>query len=121
MASSTGGIGATVPGACVYASADGATSILVYTQVYPDTSAADSVQPDTLATTLGAAFGVSNAKNVTGIGDKAVEYTSATAGSGGALILVFKANVLIMVIESPASDTSVVESLAKTAVSRLKV
>ena len=110
-----------VPGACFYTSADGKTSVIVFAQVYPDSSAAQAVSAQQVAAALtGAGSGLTNAKPVTGIGDKAVEYTVSGSGSTGTVIFVFKANVLLLIAMSPSPpSTTVVERLATTAVGRL--
>jgi len=109
-------------GLCIYGNqASPQDGLLVIGQSYPDATSAQAVQPEQLAAIYSRLYGISNAKSVSGIGDKAFEYTttSAATGSSGAAIFVFKANILIMIILSPASDTSGVESLARTALSRL--
>lgn len=112
--------GASIPGACIYASSDGSATVFVYAQTYSDTSAADSVQPDQIAAALNGQYGVSNAKPVRGIGDKAFEYTVTSAGSsGGVAIFVFKSNVVLMFVMTPSTNTTALEQLARTAVSRL--
>jgi hypothetical protein len=73
--------GAAVPGACIYASADGSTTVFVIAQAYADASSANSVSPEQLAAALNGAYGIANAKPVTGIGDKAVEYTVTSSAS----------------------------------------
>jgi hypothetical protein len=108
-----------IPGACFYGSADGATSVLVFAQVYPDASSAAAVSPETMAAALNGAYGIANAKVVTGIGDKAVEYTSTSSAGNGAVIFVFKSNVVMFIALTPASGTTALEQLAKTAVGRL--
>jgi hypothetical protein len=110
-----------VPGACFYISADGKTSVIVFAQVYSDSTAAQSVSAEQIAAALtGAGSGLTNAKPVTGIGDKAVEYSVSSSGSSGTVIFVFKSNVLILIAITPApSSTSVIEQLATTAVGRL--
>jgi hypothetical protein len=109
-----------VPGACFYASADGKTSVIVFAQVYPDSSAAQSVSADQIAAALtGVGSGLTNAKAVTGIGDKAVEYTISSSGSSGIVIFVFKSNVLVLIAITPSSSSTVIEQLATTAVGRL--
>jgi hypothetical protein len=115
----TGGV--QIPGACIYGASDSSTAVLVFAQAYPDASAASAVQPDQMAAAFGAQFGVSNAKTVTGIGDKAFEYTATGAAGGGIAIFVFKYNVIMWIIVDPASDPSVIERLARTAVGRLVV
>ena len=111
--------GASIPGACFYGSADGSTSVLVFAQVYPDASSAASVSPETIAASLNGAYGIANAKVVTGIGDKAVEYTSTSSAGNGAVIFVFKSNVVMFIALTPANGTTGIEQLAKTAVGRL--
>lgn len=112
---------ASVPGACFYASADGSTSVLVFAQVYPDTNTAEAVSPDTMAASLNGAVGIANAKVVNGIGDKAVEYTSTSGAGSGAVIFVFKSNVVLFIDITPikAGDTTGLEKLATIAVGRL--
>jgi hypothetical protein len=107
-----------IPGACFYGSADGATSVLVYAQVYPDSSSAASVSPETIAAAMNSS-GIANAKVVNGIGDKAVEYSTTSSGRDGAVIFVFKSNVVMFISLTPATGTSALEQLAKTAVGRL--
>jgi hypothetical protein len=113
--------GASIPGACFYSSTDGSTSVLVFAQVYPDASSAAAVSPETMAASLNGAYGIANAKVVTGIGDKAVEYTSTSTSSGGkgAVIFVFKSNVVMFIALTPANDTTGVEKLATVAVGKL--
>ena len=115
-----GSSGAQVPGACFYTSADGKSTVIVFAQTYPDATTAQSVSPEQIAAgiNLGGA-GVANAKAVTGIGDKAVEYTITSSGSDGTAIFVFKSNVLILIAVSPATSSTAVELLARTAVGRL--
>ena len=116
-ASASGGI--SIPGSCIYASSDGASTVFVYAQTYPDTSTADAVSADQVAAALSGQYSISNAKSVTGIGDKAFEYTATSSGSTGVAIFVFKANVVLMILLSPSTDATIVEALARTAVSRL--
>jgi hypothetical protein len=113
--------GAQIPGACIYSSSDGTTNVIVIAQAYADATSADAVSPEQLAATLNGAYGITNAKTVSGIGDKAVEYTvsSQAAGSTGTVIFVFKSNVVIMIAISPLSDTTKLEDLARTAIGKL--
>ena len=113
------GSGIAIPGACVYTSADGASTVFVYAQTYPDINTADAVSADQVAAALSGQYGITNAKSVSGIGDKAFEYTATSAGSTGVAIFVFKANVVLMILLSPSTDATKVEALARTAVSRL--
>ncbi|HEX2681811.1 MAG TPA: hypothetical protein VHQ03_11020, partial [Candidatus Dormibacteraeota bacterium] len=113
--------GVVIPGACVYVSQDGKSAVFIYAQVYSDTTSADAITPDQLAAIMQGQYGISQAKVVEGIGDKAVEYTTtaASSGSSGIAIFVFKANVVLFIILSPSTNSAAVEALAKTAVGRL--
>ena len=115
------GAGAPGTGACIYGSADGTSSVFVIAEAYPDATSANAVSPEQLAAALNGAYGIANAKSVSGIGDKAVEYTttSAASGSTGAVIFVFKSNVVIVIVISPLTDTKKLEDLARTAVGNL--
>ena len=112
--------GAQIPGACFYASADGRSTVVVFAQTYPDATTAQSVSPEQIAAgiNLGGA-GVASARPVSGIGDKAVEYSITSAGSEGTAIFVFKSNVLILIAVSPSASSTAIELLARTAVGRL--
>ena len=116
-----GSAGPQVPGACIYISADGATSVFVIANAYPDASSADALSPEQLAAAFSGVYGITNAKPVSGIGDKAVEYTATATASGttGAVIFVFKANVIMVIAISPLTDTTKLEDLARTAVGNL--
>ena len=126
--------GVAVPGACFYTNPtpspnpDGtfpspppSAGLLVFGQAYPDASTADAVQPNQLAAGYASLYGISNAHEVKGIGDKAFEYsaTSSQSGSNGIAIIVFKSNVLLFIIMSPSSDSTKIEALASAAVGRL--
>lgn len=113
--------GAPVPGACIYNSADGATTVFVIANAYPDATSADALSPEQLAAAFSGVYGITNAKPVSGIGDKAVEYTATSTGSGttGAVIFVFKGNVVMVIAISPLTDTTKLENLARTAVGNL--
>jgi hypothetical protein len=111
--------GASIPGACFYGTADGSTSVLVFAEFYPDASSAAAVSPESMAASLNGAYGIANAKVVTGIGDKAVEYSSTSSAGNGAVIFVFKSNVVMFIALTPASGTTGIEQLARTAVGRL--
>ena len=111
---------------CIYAGqkADGTSvSVFVYAQTYSDTKTADAVSPDQVAAAFKGQFGVSDAKSVSGIGDKAFEYTatatSGAANSSGVVIFVFKANVVLLVAVTPTTDQSKAEGLARVAVGNL--
>jgi len=111
--------GASIPGACIYGTQDSQASVFIFAQTYPDTSTAQSISPDQMAAILNGQYGVSNARPVNGIGDKAFEYTATTASSSGIAIFVFKANAVIMIVMSPTTDSRALEVMARTAVSRL--
>ena len=112
------GAGTQTPGICVYGSSDGASSVFVLAQVYPDTTTADSISPEQMAAVMNGQMGVTNAKSVQGIGDKAFEYTATSSSGGGIAIFVFKANVVLMIALSPTTDSAKVEALARAAVGR---
>jgi hypothetical protein len=110
-----------MPGSCFYMTADGKKGVIVFAQVYTDSNTAQSVSVAQIAAALtGAGNGLGNAKVVTGIGDKAVEYSVSSSGSTGLVIFVFKSNVLLMIAMLPSPPSpSVIEQLATTAVGRL--
>jgi hypothetical protein len=114
-----GASGVQVPGACFYVSSDGRTSVVVYAQAYPDATTADAISSQQIAAAINSGSGVTNAKSVSGIGDKAVEYSITTGGGNGIVIFVFKSNVVVMVAVTPATSSTAIEQLAKTAVGRL--
>jgi hypothetical protein len=77
------------------------------------------VQPDQVAAALAGQMGITNSHSVTGIGDKAFEYTATGSAGAGIAIFVFKANVVMMIAVDPTSTSGTIEQLARTAVSRL--
>jgi hypothetical protein len=106
---------------CSYASSDGKTMLLVFGEVLPDASAAQQVQPNQLAQSFNTGYGLTSAKPLNGIGDKAVE-ASLSGGSGqtGTIIFILKANVVLMLVLEPApADTSGFEKLAKDSADNL--
>jgi hypothetical protein len=111
--------GGAVPGACFYASSDGKTFVIVYAQSLPDATAAQGFSPDAIAAALTSGSGLTNPKILTGIGDKAVEYTINSSGSTGNLIFVAKANVVMMIVITPSTSSTAIENLAKSAVGHL--
>ena len=112
---------AAFPGACFYTSSDGTTSVLVFAQAEASATAAQNMDPNQITAAFAGVYGIKNAHAVSGIGDKAFEYTatSSQSNSNGIAIFVFKANVLIFIVMSPSTDSAKIETLAKTAVSRL--
>lgn len=108
-----------VPGACFYSSTDGKTTVLVFAQVYPDSTTADAVKPDQIAAAINSGYGVTNATAVTVNGAKAVEYTL-TGAATGYVIFVFKSNVIIMIAVTPSATDSPARQLATIAVGNLK-
>jgi hypothetical protein len=113
------GGGIQMPGLCVYGASGSSSSVFVFAQVYPDATAANAVQPDQVAAALAGQLGVSNARSVKGIGDKAFEYTASGSAGGGIAIFVFRYNVVMMIAVDPTSDPSKIEQLARNAVGRL--
>ena len=114
-----GGAGATPTGACIYASSDGTASVIVFAQAYPDSTSAEAVSPAQIAAAINNGAGVTNAKAVTGIGDKAVEYSTTAGGGNGSVIFVFKSNVVMMIAVTPAPSSTALEQLARNAVGKL--
>src|SRR5437899_2759734 len=110
--------GGQTPGICIYGSSDSSASVFVLAQVYPDETTADSISPEQMAAVLNGQMGVANAKAVSGIGDKAFEYTVTSSSGGGIAMFVFKANVILMIAVSPTTDSAKVEALARAAVGR---
>jgi hypothetical protein len=110
---------AQVPGICLYGSSDGATSVIVFAQAYPDSATANAVSPEQIAAAINGGAGVTNAKAVSGIGDKAVEYATTTPGANGIVIFAFKSNVVVVIMVTPAIDPTKIEQLARTAVGKL--
>ena len=116
---SVGGIA--IPGACFYGAQNSSSGVFVYAQVYPDSTTANAVTADQFSAALGARIGVgaTSGKQVSGIGDKAFEFTANGNAGAGIAIIAFKANVIVMIAVDPTADPSVVEGLARTAVGRL--
>ena len=115
-----GASGVQVPGACFYGSSDGRTTVLVFAQAYPDAASAAAVSPEQIAAAINVSgAGVAYAKPVSGIGDKAIEYSATNAGAEGIVIFVFKSNVVLMIAVTPTTSSTAIEQLAKTAAGRL--
>jgi hypothetical protein len=110
---------AQVPGICLYGSSDGTTSVIVFAQAYPDSATANAISPEQIAAAINGGVGVTNAKAVSGIGDKAVEYSTTTPGANGIVIFAFKSNVVVVIMVTPAIDPTKIEQLARTAVGKL--
>jgi hypothetical protein len=113
----TGGV--SIPGACIYGASESSASVFVYAQVYADASAANAVQADQIAAALAGRIAFSDAHPVSGIGDKALEYTATGSGGSGLAMFVIKANAVILLSVNPDTDSSVIENLARGALSRL--
>jgi hypothetical protein len=111
--------GAQIPGACLYGSSDGTTSVVVFAEAYPDSATADAISPEQIAAAINSGAGVANAKAVSGIGDKAVEYSMTSSSANGIVIFAFKSNVVVMIAVTPAIDPTKIEQLARTAVGKL--
>ena len=111
--------GAQISAACLYGSSDGSISVEVFAEAYPDLATARAVSPESIAAAINAGAGVTNAKAVSGIGDKAVEYSLTSSGASGIVIFAFKSNVLVMIAVTPAIDPTKIEQLARTALGNL--
>jgi hypothetical protein len=111
-----------IPGFCFYGQQNGSAGVIVYAQVYPDSATANQVTAAQFSAALQAQIGTgaTSAKEVSGIGDKAYEFTSNGNAGAGIAIIVIKSNVIFMIAVDPTSSPGTVEGLAKTAVSRLK-
>ena len=112
--------GVSIPGTCFYGEQGGSAGVFVYAQAYPDSTTANAVTAQQMSAALGmqVGAGATSGKQVTGIGDKAFEFTATGNAGAGSAIIVFKANVVMMILVDPA-NTSAVEQLARTAVGRL--
>lgn len=110
-----------VPGACFYTNSDGSAGVIIYATAEADATAAENVDPAQIEAAFASAYGIKNAHQVNGIGDKAFEYTvtSTQSNQNGVAIFVFKTNVVLFIVMTPSTDSSKIEALAKTAVSRL--
>ena len=126
------GAGASTASICIFGSSGSSDSnqagVLMIVEVYPDQAAADATQTDQVAAGLAAQFGVTGVakpKIIDNIGDKAVEYQVTRAQGGAVGMFVFRANVLMFIIVSPADATKIdalpvkVEVLARTVVTNL--
>ena len=114
-------VGVVIPGACFYGEQAGSAGVFVYAQAYPDSATANAVTAQQMSTALGmqVGAGATSGKQVSGIGDKAFEFTANGNAGAGSAIIVFKANVVIMILVDPSTSSGTIEQLAKTAVGRL--
>ncbi len=110
-----------IPGFCFYGQQNGSAGVIVYAQVYADSAAAAQVNAAEFSAALQAQIGTgaTSAKEVSGIGDKAYEFTSNGSAGAGIAIIVIKSNVIFMIAVDPSSSPGTVEGLAKTAIGRL--
>lgn len=106
---------------CIYASSDPnkPASVAVYAQAFADAATAGSTSPEQITAAMNAGFGIANAKQISGIGDKAIEYNTTGSAANGLVIVVFKANVVFFIYVMPSPDPKALETLAATAVTRL--
>lgn len=114
-------VGVTIPGACFYGQQGGSGGVFIYAQAYPDAAAANAVTAQQMSAALGmqVGAGATSGKEVSGIGDKAFEFTATGNAGEGSAIIVFKSNVVIMILVDPSTSSNTIEGLAKTAVGRL--
>ena len=110
----------TIPGACFYGAQGSSAGVFVYAQVYPDSATAHAVTAQEFQTALAAQLGkgATSGKEISGIGDKAFEFTGEGNAGNGVAIIVFKANVVFIIAVDPGGTTAV-EKLATNAVGRL--
>ena len=111
-----------VPGFCFYGAQDSSSGVIVYAQIYADRATADQVTAAEFSAALQAQLGkgTTNAKEVKGIGDRAFEFNATGNAGDGIAIIVFKYNVIFMIAVDPSANPGAIESLAKTAVGRIK-
>ena len=111
-----------IPGFCFYGAQDSSAGVAVYAQIYSDRATADQVTAAEFSAALQAQIGndANNAKEVQGVGDRAFEFTDSGNAGAGIAIIVFKYNVIFMIAVDPSSSPSAIESLARTAVGRIK-
>lgn len=114
-------VGVVIPGACFYGQQAGTAGVFVYAQAYANTATANAVTAQQMSAAMGmqVGAGATSGKQVSGIGDKAYEFTATGNAGAGSAIIVFKANVVIMILVDPSTSTGAIEQLAKTAVGRL--
>jgi hypothetical protein len=105
---------------CVYGSSDMSHEVVVYAEAKTDVSSAMAVTPEQLMTVLGGGFGVGNRRAKRGLGDEAVLFDANSGGGIGSVIYVRKANVVILIAMRPTKNSSGVENLARTALTRLR-
>lgn len=110
-----------IPGFCFYGQQDGSAGVIVYAQVYADQATADQVTAAEFSAALQAQLGAgaTSAKEVSGIGDRALEFTDNGNAGAGIVIIVFKYNVIFMIAVDPSSSPGTVEGLARTAAGRI--
>ena len=110
-----------VPGFCFYGAQDSSGGVVVYAQIYSDRATADQITAAQFSAALQAQLGngATNAKEVSGIGDRAFEFNSTGSAGDGIAIIVFKYNVIFMIVVDPNSNPGAIESLARTAVGRI--
>src|SRR6266849_6847688 len=106
-------------GLCIYGSSDGKASILIFANAYPDATAANQVSPEQVAAQLNGSYAVANAKPLSGVGYKAVEYSLTGPQGAGTVIFGFKANVVFMIVVIPPPDSTAFETLVGTAAGRI--
>jgi len=107
-------------GVCYYSSQEPPAQVVIYAIVFPDSESARSGSPDRLAPAINPALGLTNGKVVTGVGDSAIEYDTTGAGPDGAIaIFVVKSKVELMIWMTPSKGPAAIETLAKSAVSKL--
>ena len=110
-----------IPGACFYGTQKSTATVFVYAQVYRDAATAGAVTLEEFQTAVSSQIGQSSkdSTDVSGIGDRAYEFTVKNKSGSGIAILVIKGNVVFLIALDPTNSGSTVEALAKTAVTRL--
>lgn len=109
-----------IPGLCAYGMQRTSVVVIVYTQVYANAAIAGAVTVDQFQSALSSLLGQASteAKILTGIGDRAYEFRPTIGSAKGYAIVVFKGRVVFLVAIA-SGNAGTVEGLARTAAGRL--
>jgi hypothetical protein len=112
---------AKITGGCFYGARGSSTGVYIYMQLYPDAATADAVTVEQFQSVMAGELGspANTWQDVSGIGDRAYEFTAKGNAGSGIAILVYKGNVVFLVAMEPTTNEGAVEGLAKTAAGRL--
>ena len=104
---------------CIYGSPTVRTAVFIFTHVFADAASAGAADTQAFIAAQNKKNTVSSARPLTGIGDKAVEYTLTNGGVVGTVIVFVKANVLVLIGLTPSPAESAIQGLAGTAAGRI--